>query len=48
MQQRFTTAIAILLLVSTGLACSFLRPEPQLSWRILLEIDAADPNESRQ
>lgn len=41
MQQRFTTAIAILLFVSTGLACSFLRQKPPLSWHILLEIDAA-------
>ena len=43
MQQRLTTAIAILLLVSTGLACAFLRPRAPLSWHILLEIDAAPP-----
>src|SRR5688572_360974 len=43
MQQRLTTAIAILLLVSTGLACSFLRPKGPLTWHMLLEIDAAAP-----
>ena len=43
MQQRFTPAIAILLFVSSGLACSFLRPNKPLSWHILLEIDATAP-----
>src|SRR5687768_3712775 len=43
MQQRLTSAIAILLFVSTGVACAFLRPKTPLSWHILLEIDAAAP-----
>ena len=41
MHQRFTSAIALLLFVSVGLACSFLRPKPALTWHVLLEIDAS-------
>lgn len=41
MHQRFTTAIAILLLVSVGLACSLLRPKSTLTWHVMLEVDAA-------
>ncbi len=44
MQQRFTTAIAILLFVSVGLACSVLRPQSPLTWHVVLEIDAATPD----
>jgi preprotein translocase subunit SecD len=44
MHQRFTTAITILLLISVGLACSFLRPKSPLTWHLILEIDAAAPN----
>lgn len=42
MQQRFTTAIAILLLVLVSLACSFLRPKQPLTWHMMLQIDAAN------
>jgi len=38
MHQSFTTAIAIALFVSSGLACSFLQPKSPLTWQILLEI----------
>lgn len=41
MHQRLSTAIAIVSLVSSGLACSFLRPKPALTWHALLEIDPA-------
>ena len=41
MHQRFTTAIAMLLFVSVGLACPLYRPKSSLTWQILLEIDAA-------
>ena len=43
MHQRFTTAIAILLLISVGLACS-LRPKGPLTWHLLLEVDATGPD----
>jgi preprotein translocase subunit SecD len=38
--QRFSTALAILLLVGTSLACSMLRTKRPLTWRLTLEIDA--------
>lgn len=41
MHQRFTKAIAILLLISVGLACSLLRGKQPLTWHLMLEIDAA-------
>jgi preprotein translocase subunit SecD len=41
MHQRLTKTIPILLIVSVGLACSFLRPKTKLTWHILLEIDPA-------
>ena len=44
MRNKFTTAIAILLLISVGLACSLLRPKSQLTWHLVLEIDAAEPD----
>ncbi|MDQ6652889.1 MAG: hypothetical protein M3Y84_09105 [Acidobacteriota bacterium] len=44
MHQRFTTAIAIPLLISVGLACSLLRPKSPLTWHLMLEIDAAVPD----
>lgn len=44
MHQKFTAAIAILLLISVGLACSFLRPKGPLTWHLMLEIDAGVPD----
>lgn len=44
MHQRFTAAITSLLLISIGLACSFLRPKGPLGWHLMLEIDAAMPD----
>jgi preprotein translocase subunit SecD len=44
MRQRFTPAIAILLLISVGLACSLLRGKRPLTWHIILEIDSAVPD----
>jgi preprotein translocase subunit SecD len=44
MHQRFTIALAILLFVSVGLACSLLRPKSALTWHILIEIDVAAPD----
>jgi len=44
MHQRFTSAIAILLLSSVGLACSVLRPKSPLTWHAMLEIDAGVPD----
>ena len=44
MHSRFTTPIAIVLLVAVGLGCSFLRPKSPLTWHIVLEIVAAAPD----
>ena len=44
MQQRFTTAIAIVLFVSVGLACSMLRPKRPLTWHVVLQVEAAAPD----
>ncbi|MFN2516551.1 MAG: preprotein translocase subunit SecD [Pyrinomonadaceae bacterium] len=41
MHHRFTTAIAILLLILVGLGCSLRRPKGPLTWHLILEIDAA-------
>jgi len=43
-QQRFTTAIAIVLFVSVGLACSMLRPNRPLTWHVVLQVEAAGPD----
>ncbi len=43
MFRRVTTIIAIIFLVTLGLACTFLRPKTPLTWHILLEVDAAVP-----
>ena len=40
MGQRIITRFAILLLFPLGLACSFLRPKPPLTWHMTLEVDA--------
>ena len=39
MKHRVNSGIAILLLCSLALACSFLRPKPSLNWHVTLEID---------
>jgi len=44
MQKLFTSAIAILFLVSIGLACSLLRPKTPITWHVILELDAAVPD----
>lgn len=44
MHHRFTTAIAILLLILVGLGCSLPRPKGPLTWHLILEIDAAVTN----
>ncbi|HBB86225.1 MAG TPA: hypothetical protein DC047_01255 [Blastocatellia bacterium] len=44
MDQRFTKALAILLLISVVLACSLLRGKRPLTWHIMLEIDATVPD----
>jgi preprotein translocase subunit SecD len=44
MHQRFTAAIAILLFISIGLACSFLRPRGPSTWHLMLEIEATVPD----
>jgi len=44
MKQRFTTGMAILLLASLALACSFLYPKRPLTWHITLEIDGPVPD----
>ncbi|MDX6611104.1 MAG: preprotein translocase subunit SecD [Blastocatellia bacterium] len=44
MQQRFTTAIVIVLFVSVGLACSMLRPKRALTWHVVLQVEAAGPD----
>lgn len=41
MHPRFITAIAILLLISVGLACAFVGPKRALTWHLMLEIDPA-------
>jgi preprotein translocase subunit SecD len=41
MHKGFNSAIAVLLLVSAGTACSFLRPKSPPGWHVLLEIDAS-------
>ena len=41
MRQRLTIATAILLLVSTVLACSLLRPKRPFTWHVTLEIDTS-------
>ena len=37
---RVSSLFAITLLVLSGLACSFLRPKPKLTWQITLQLDA--------
>lgn len=44
MSRKFTTAIAVLLVISVGLACSRLRSESPLTWHLMLEIDEAVPD----
>jgi len=44
MRKLFTTAVAILFLVSIGVACSLLRPKTPLTWHLVLEIDQAVPD----
>lgn len=44
MNQRISSTIAIAFIVSAGLACSLLSPRKQLTWHILLEIDAVTPD----
>lgn len=44
MNQRFTGAIAILLLISVGLACSLPRGRRPFTWHIVLEVDTAVPD----
>ena len=39
MKHRVNTGIAVLLLGTLALACSFLRPKPSLNWHVTLEID---------
>lgn len=39
MHQRFNSAIAMLLLVSLGMACTIPRLKQRLTWQIMLEID---------
>lgn len=40
MSERFSSLIAILLLITTSLACSMLRTKRPLTWRLTLEVDA--------
>jgi preprotein translocase subunit SecD len=44
MHHKSTAAIAILFLISVGLACAILRPKSPSTWRLMLEIDAAVPD----
>ncbi|HEV7683840.1 MAG TPA: hypothetical protein VGO68_17050 [Pyrinomonadaceae bacterium] len=44
MEHRVNAAIAILLLASAVLACSWLRPKQPLNWHITLEIDNGVPD----
>ncbi|MEP6820538.1 MAG: hypothetical protein ABJA18_13465 [bacterium] len=39
MEHRVNTGIAILLLCSSAITCSLLRPKPPLNWHVTLEID---------
>src|SRR4030095_12147898 len=47
LHQRFTTPIAIVLIISVGLACAFLRPKSKLTWHVLLELDGGAPDRHR-
>lgn len=40
MKKRVNAVIGILLLLSTGLACSLLRPKRPLTWHLTLQVDA--------
>src|SRR5262245_33796629 len=40
-QNRFTPAFAIMLLVSAAVACAFLKPKRSPAWHITLEVDRA-------
>jgi preprotein translocase subunit SecD len=40
MRNKLTTPIAILLMVSAGLACSMFRRKPALTWRLTLEVES--------
>lgn len=42
MHQRFTSAIAILLFISLGMACTIPRLKKRLTWQIMLEMDAPE------
>jgi len=42
--QRMTTVTAIVLLVSAGLACSWLRPKSPLVWQIVVQVEGAGPD----
>ena len=44
MRHKVTNALAILLLISVGYGCSFLRPKRPLTWHLILEVDAAAPD----
>jgi preprotein translocase subunit SecD len=41
-RHKVTTALAILLLISAVLGCSFLRPKSALTWHLLIEVDSPD------
>lgn len=47
MHQRFTSPIVIVLIISVGLACSFLRPKSRITWQVLLELDGEAPDRHR-
>jgi preprotein translocase subunit SecD len=42
MHQRFTSALALLLLVSLGIACTIPRMKKRLTWQIMLDVDAPE------
>ena len=44
MHQRSTSAIALLLLISLGMACTIPRLKKRLAWQIMLEVDASESN----
>jgi preprotein translocase subunit SecD len=44
MHRQFTIALAILLFASVGFSCSLLPRRDSLTWRLVLEIDAAGPD----
>ena len=44
MYRTFSSGVTILLLLTVGLGCSFLRPNRPLTWHVVLEIDPAVPD----